>query len=214
MRNALLTLLLLATMAGADTAGFFGGYVGARMRVLQNQLGFPIWDDAPYRVADYITALSDWTDASNGSTDTATTFGSLSGTGKWLGGVLAPNGMIYGMPFNSTTVLKIDPSIDTATTFGSLSGTVKWIGGVLAPNGMIYGIPADSATVLKIDPSTDTATTFGSLSGLGKWIGGVLAPNGMIYGIPFNSTTVLKIDCGDTRTQPDNWILSAPQNKL
>ena len=52
--------------------------------------------------------------------------------------------MIYGIPYNSTSVLKIDPVTDTATTFGSLSGTSKWFGGVLAPNGMIYGIPYDS----------------------------------------------------------------------
>ena len=36
------------------------------------------------------------------------TFGSLSGSAKWQGGVLAPNGKIYGIPFNSTTVLEID----------------------------------------------------------------------------------------------------------
>ena len=39
---------------------------------------------------------------------TATTFGSLAGSGKWYGGVLAPNGKIYGIPFGATTVLEID----------------------------------------------------------------------------------------------------------
>ena len=34
-------------------------------------------------------------------------FGSLSGTSKWYGGVLAPNGKIYGIPYNSTQVLEI-----------------------------------------------------------------------------------------------------------
>ena len=37
-----------------------------------------------------------------------TTFGSLDGMNKWQGGVLAPNGKIYGIPCNSTTVLEID----------------------------------------------------------------------------------------------------------
>jgi hypothetical protein len=69
------------------------------------------------------------------------TFGSLSGSAKWSGGVLAPNGMIYGIPYDSTTVLEINPVTQTATTFGSLSGSAKWSGGVLAPNGKIYGIP-------------------------------------------------------------------------
>jgi hypothetical protein len=121
-------------------------------------------------------------------------FGSLSGSNKWGGGVLAPNGKIYGIPRNSTTVLEIDPATNTTTTFGSLSGSNKWRGGVLAPNGKIYGIPFDSTTVLEIDPATNTTTTFGSLSGSSKWVGGVLAPNGKIYGIPLSSTTVLEID--------------------
>ncbi len=32
----------------------------------------------------------------------------LSGTDKWYGGVLAPNGKIYGIPYHSETVLCID----------------------------------------------------------------------------------------------------------
>ena len=75
----------------------------------------------------------------------------LSGSGKWIGGVLAPNGKIYGIPSSSTTVLCIDPSNNTTSTFGSLSGIGKWAGGVLAPNGKIYGIPLNSTTVLCID---------------------------------------------------------------
>jgi len=86
------------------------------------------------------------------TTDTASTFGSVSRDGnKWEGGVLAPDGMIYGITKNSTAVLKIDPTNDTVSTFGSLSGdTDKWMGGVLAPNGVIYGIPHTSTTVLRL----------------------------------------------------------------
>jgi len=138
--------------------------------------------------------------------------GILSGSTKWVGGVLAPNGKIYGIPFTSTTVLVIDPETNTTSTFGSLSGTTKWVGGVLAPNGKIYGIPYASTTVLAIDPATNTTSTFGSLSGSTKWLGGVLAPNGKIYGIPFTSTTVLSIG-GGTASIPD-WYLSAYQNKF
>ena len=75
----------------------------------------------------------------------------LSGDYKWIGGVLAPNGKIYGIPDDSTSVLCIDPSNNTTSRFGSLSGTGKWVGGVLAPNGKIYGIPYNSTTVLCID---------------------------------------------------------------
>jgi DNA-binding beta-propeller fold protein YncE len=122
-------------------------------------------------------------------------FGSLgSDYAKWYGGVLALNGYIYGVPYNATTILKIDPDTDTATTFGSLAGTAKWVGGVLAPNGCIYCIPHTSTTILKIDPTTDAITTFGDLTGSTKWAGGVLAISGYIYCVPFDSTTILKID--------------------
>jgi hypothetical protein len=122
------------------------------------------------------------------------TFGNLSGTLKWIGGVLAPNGKIYGIPYNSTTILEINPLTKTTTTFGNLTTPAGWVGGVLAPNGKIYGIPFNSTSVLEIDPIKRTTTTFGNLTGTNKWGGGVLAPNGKIYGIPNNSTTVLEID--------------------
>ncbi len=125
---------------------------------------------------------------------TIDSFGSLTGTHKWFGGVLATNGKIYGIPFTSTTVLEIDPINNTATTFGSLPSGQKWIGGTLANNGKIYGIPFNTTSVLEIDPVNQTTNTFGNLSGTGKWGGGILAPNGKIYAIPYNSTTVLEID--------------------
>ena len=124
----------------------------------------------------------------------------IDGLSKYLGGTLAPNGVIYGIPFNSTSILKINPEDDTVTTFGSVStGANKYAGGVLAPNGMIYGIPFNSTSILKINPEDDTVTTFGSVStGANKYYGGTLAPNSVIYGIPFNSTSILKIeDIGD-----------------
>jgi hypothetical protein len=53
--------------------------------------------------------------------------------------------MIYCIPYNATTVLKIDPITDTVSEFGSLSGTAKWQGGILDPvSGMIYGMPGNS----------------------------------------------------------------------
>ncbi len=134
------------------------------------------------------------------NTADTTTIAGLSGTSKWHGGVLAPNGKIYGIPRNSASVLIIDPAANTAentTITGLGSGGFKWVGGVLAPNGKIYGIPVDSTSVLIIDPASNTAntTTITNLSSsVEKWSGGVLAPNGKIYGIPFSSTSVLIID--------------------
>ena len=77
----------------------------------------------------------------------------LSGSTKWFGGVLGPDGKIYGIPFNSTDILIIDPIAGTATRSAmgaSLSGTEKWVGGVLGPDGKIYGIPFDLPAILAI----------------------------------------------------------------
>jgi streptogramin lyase len=133
---------------------------------------------------------------SNAEYNETSLFGNLppSNLSKWVGGVLAPNGKIYGIPLRSTSVLEIDPVTRTISTFGNLPGSAKWYGGVLAPNGKIYGIPRNSTSVLEIDPMTRTVSTFGNLPGSDKWYGGVLAPNGKIYGMPLGSTGVLEID--------------------
>ena len=74
------------------------------------------------------------------------------GSNNWIGGVLANNGKIYGIPADATQVLEINPVGLTTSTFGSLgSVTNKWYGGVLANNGKIYGIPSDATQVLEID---------------------------------------------------------------
>ncbi len=82
----------------------------------------------------------------------------MGGGNKWGGGVLAPNGKLYGIPFDSTSVLIIDPETNTAdvATITGLAGTDKWEGGVLAPNGKIYFMPRESTSVLIIDPPSAT----------------------------------------------------------
>jgi hypothetical protein len=93
--------------------------------------------------------------------DSVSTFGSLSGDSlKWLGGGLAPNGQIYGIPFSGTTVLKIDPTTDSTSTIGTLSGTLKWVGGTLAPNGAIYGVPYNATTILRVGSPVDIQSDF------------------------------------------------------
>jgi hypothetical protein len=109
----------------------------------------------------------------------------------------------YGIPYFSTSILKINPITNTTSTFGSVAG--GWIGGCLAPNGKIYAIPYDmekTRSVLKIDPVAGTATTFGSISaatfvGDTGWIGGCLAPNGKIYSAPSGGTGILEINPED-----------------
>jgi hypothetical protein len=124
----------------------------------------------------------------------------LTGTNKWFGSVLGPDGKIYGVPYSSTDILIIDPVTDTATRSAmgaNLSGLAKWIGSALGPNGKIYCIPDTATDILIIDPSTGTATrsTMGAdFSGTIRWRGACLGSDGNIYGIPSDATDILIIN--------------------
>ena len=86
----------------------------------------------------------------------------LTGASKWQGGVLGPDGKIYCVPFNATSILIIDPQVGTATTStmgANLTGANKWQGGVLGPDGKIYCVPFNATSILIIDPQAGTATT-------------------------------------------------------
>ena len=121
---------------------------------------------------------------------------------EWYGGALASNGNIYGAPYGSNKILKIDTAAKTATTI-SVSGVSlnnqSYGGAVAHPNGKIYFTPMDQGNVLEFDPVTETMSTFGSNipaypTVTDGWDKGVVAPNGHIYCAPGGSNQVLKID--------------------
>jgi len=126
---------------------------------------------------------------------------------------------LYGVPWNSKNVLKIDWKTNTANVTDLSNITVanypaigvtdisKWYGGVLAPNGNIYCTPNNAQCVMKIIPSLNgpdtlnfdisniNTTTYPFLTGNNnKWRGGCLAPDGKIYCCPYNSNCVLIIN--------------------
>ncbi len=82
------------------------------------------------------------------------------------GGVLAPDGCIYGVPCNATNVLKITPGPSPKVeTFGDLPEMrQKWYGGLLASDGCIYCIPNNADKVLKIIPGELVSTGLDSFS--------------------------------------------------
>jgi hypothetical protein len=147
------------------------------------------------------------------------TFTNPTGYANWTGGVLGPNGKIYGIPHDASGILIIDTLTDTTSSSNmgvNMGGdtlatrrTAKWWGGVLAPNGKIYAIPfsnqSEGISILAIDTLTNTATASDrgiTFSDSAKWVGGVFPPNGKIYGIPYNSTDILIIDTiSDTVTR-------------
>jgi DNA-binding beta-propeller fold protein YncE len=126
------------------------------------------------------------------NTNGIVTFGNFGTTArKWAGGVLHPNGLIYGIPFNDNRILVIDPNTNTATTWGNLgTPTLRYHGGVLHPNGRIYGIPYSRQTMLIIDPVAGTVRETGNHGGASGthafFVGGVLGTDGHIYCVPFD----------------------------
>lgn len=114
----------------------------------------------------------------------------------YFGGVLAPNGSIYGIPLAAETIIKIDPDTDTVSFFGELQeGSRKWAGGVLTPDGIIVAVPDDATQILLID-TNDDSISFLDVPDYGnqKWSFGVFAPNGLVYMVPDDAPTFLTLD--------------------
>lgn len=125
------------------------------------------------------------------------TFGNISGSNKWMGGVLHPNGKIYGAPYIKGTVLEINPTLRTMTerAAAGVAGTGSYSGGCLLPDGKIIFIPCNGKVACEYDPSTNGVVKFGDCtSTIENFHGGVLAPNGKIYCLPYKATFILEID--------------------
>ena len=121
-----------------------------------------------------------------------TTWGSVgsTSTNKLVGGVLAPNGIIYALPSNGFTLAVIpkwDPYSKSFTPISVGGLGTNSIGCVLHPNGKIYGVPA-GGDVLVFDPNTGKVSDYGILPVNSNYYnGGCVHPNGNIYFAPYQS---------------------------
>jgi hypothetical protein len=73
----------------------------------------------------------------------------FTGTNKWNGGVLSTQGIIYGVPDTSASILRIDPSTDAVTLLAKpvppiLPSNNRYAGGALGSDGRIYMAPTSS----------------------------------------------------------------------
>lgn len=93
--------------------------------------------------------------------DTTTISGLTTAVTKMIGGVLAPDGKIYMVPWDRFRVVVIDTTVSPPTVELEAPELVvpaqtpvsgKWAGGVLAPNGKIYTVPTQATNVLIIRP--------------------------------------------------------------
>lgn len=147
-------------------------------------------------------------------------------TNKWYGGILGDDNAVYGMPYRTCSLLRIDTETDTAAIVGPDHGCTlfNWHGG-LKMNGMIYAFPSHADRVLKIDTTlaskgenctlldihradydTDKTKNY-------KWLGGSVGADGNIYAMPADTSSVLKIDTktdhcstfGTVGTEKNKW---------
>lgn len=129
----------------------------------------------------------------------ASQFGSISGTNKWVGGILHPNGKIYGVPYNNPKVLEIDVVTRTMAqreTVGISNGGT-FSGAAISEDDKVIFTPCWGTYVAEYDPETNLVTKFGEGQCGGaqeKFIGSVKALNGKIYCIPHDATFVLEIN--------------------
>ena len=126
-------------------------------------------------------------------------------TNKWYGGILGWDNAVYGIPYRTGSLLRIDCETDTASLVGPDYGSNLWNfhGGIQA-NGAIYAFPSHADAVLKIDttePSRGQNCTLlpihradGDTVRRYKWLGGSKGLDGNIYGMPCDASSVLKID--------------------
>ena len=116
-------------------------------------------------------------------------------TNKWYGGILGHDNAIYGIPYASGSVLRMDANTDTISLLGDYGiNQYNWHGGVLANNGNIYAFPAHAESVLRIDTTANVGLEDERLSTLPirraaydtdgimkyKWLGGSLGVDGNV----------------------------------
>jgi hypothetical protein len=135
---------------------------------------------------------------------------SIDSTNKWYGGIVGKDNCVYGIPYGTCAVLKIECATDTASLVGPDYGSTKynWHGGVQV-NGKIYAHPSHAATVLVIDTNPGSSSAVGQVcSELPieraaydtdprqnyKWLGGSVGLDGNIYCPACDTSSILKID--------------------
>ncbi|KAI2509111.1 hypothetical protein MHU86_5359 [Fragilaria crotonensis] len=126
---------------------------------------------------------------------------------KWYGGLLGDDNAVYGIPYRTCSLLRIDTETDTAAIVGEDYGCKRfnWHGGAKV-NGFIYAYPSHADTVLRIDTSLQSKGTISTRLPIQrasydvdtnqnyKWLGGAIGADGNIYAMPADASAILKID--------------------
>lgn len=125
---------------------------------------------------------------------------------KWYGGIVGADNCVYGVPYRSCAVLRIDCQSDTAALVGPDYGCARyrWHGGIQR-HGKIYAHPshADTVLVINTNPGAKEICTELPIQRAEydkderqnyKWLGGAVGVDGNIYCPACDTSAVLKID--------------------
>ncbi|KAK1737405.1 hypothetical protein QTG54_011691 [Skeletonema marinoi] len=155
----------------------------------------------------------------------------FTGKAKWYGGLLMADGCIYGVPHNSSGVLKIDPTTDEVNVLaeGTLpEGQWKWHGGLASLDGKKFiGFPNNEDSILVFDVEKQKVYTAGDGSvirsgnhrvpqdGGYKYLGGSLTLDGKFaYLFPCDAEYVLKFNMETDQCQLVGPHLTEGENKF
>ena len=161
--------------------------------------GFPTWPTEP-TWTEISDEMSNWSNTSAPSGFTASYSLTYDGTNKWRGAVNHPNGNVYFVPRDATSIIEFDPTANIADnktfghTFSVNSGAYH--GAVLGDNGNVYCIPFLETAVLEFDPVAGTSQEI-NVGYAPRLSAGIKASNGKIYCVPqqtTNSANILVID--------------------
>lgn len=143
--------------------------------------------------------------------------GPYSGFNAYFGLVLDPTGNIYGIPYNATSVLKIETQNgDHESTFGSLIGNAKYTCGALSHDTRVYSAFWGTTNAVGIRTGNDTTFTFTTftLGGTNETVGCVAVPDGRIIVVPADITAVPRYNTDASSSREADFLLSPYWNKL
>jgi len=177
-------------MPFSSRVGFFG---------IGESIDVPEWPTDP-SWTQIANEMSNWVATSPPSGNTNDYGLTWTGANPYRDGVSHPNGNVYFIPRDATSVIEFDPVGNVATnqtfTRNWTANNNSYAGGVLADDGIIYCIPYNESHVLKLDPTTYTSSEI-TLGYVPKLASGIKASNGKIYCVPgdtINGANVLIID--------------------
>ena len=142
-----------------------------------------------YTLLSYSAAQAYQTSLFAANAGATASWASTTSTASNVGGVcvLAPNGLIYGVPqFGTNLLYSFNPSNSVVTSYvcSSSNISVYYNGAVLTPQGKIYCFSIATPTVVVFNYVTSAYYTLTTLPSKLDVLAVILAPNGKIYGFP------------------------------